>query len=111
MTGESGVVIPDDFFLDVLPQLTDLAEIQVILAVFRLVSGAGGISRPIPESAVFRDRVLRKALRIEGSPSEPDRRIAVGLDLSVGRGTLLKLVAAGDRDRRIWYYVNTAANH
>jgi DNA replication protein len=110
MTDEPGIVIPEGFFVDVLPQLSDLAEIQVVLSVFRLVAAAGGLDRPLAEPAIYRDRWLRKSLRIEGSPSEPDRRIGIGLDLSVGRGTLLKLVAEHGRGRQIWYYVNTVAN-
>lgn len=110
LDGEPGVVVPLGFFTDVLPQLTDLAEIQVTIALFRFTSLSGGLSRPIKETSILRDVFLRKALRIEGSPNEPDRRISSGLDLAVGRSTLLKVVAESHGERTVWYYVNTVEN-
>jgi DNA replication protein len=110
LTDEPGISIPIGVFRDVLSQLSDLAEIQATLCVFKLVDQAGGLSHPLPETAIVRDHVLRAALRVDGSPNEPDRRIAIGLDLAVGRGTLLKVVAEHRGERAIWYYVNTVAN-
>lgn len=110
LTTEPGVAVPLAFFTDVLPQLSDLAEIQATLTVLRLVSQLGGYERPVAETAIVRDDCLRKALRIEGSPNEPDRRIGIGLDLAVGRGTLLRVVASHGSERSVWYYVNTVAN-
>ena len=107
---EPAVEVPRAFFTDVLPGLSDLAEIQVTLAAFRLAAEAGGIEQPIPEATVRRDRPLRSALRAQGSPREPDVRIATGLDLAVARGTLLRFVAEHRDGDRIWYYVNTPAN-
>lgn len=111
---EPAVAVPRAFFTDVLPQLTDLAEVQATLAVFRLAAEAGGIEEPVSRDALLVDRPLRSGLRVTGSPREPDRRIAAGLDLAVGRGTLLSFAAeppgAGGRERRVWYYVNTPAN-
>ncbi len=110
LDGKTGVNVPLGFFTEVLPQLSDIAEIQVTIALFRLTSLAGGISKPISETVVLRDQALRKALRVEGSPNEPDRRITSGLDLAVGRSTLLKVVAESRGERSIWYYVNTVEN-
>lgn len=107
---EPSVAVPRAFFTDVLPQLTDLAEIQVTLAAFRLAAEAGGIEAPISEATLRRDRAVRAALRVTGSPREPDERIATGLDLAVGRGTLLRFVAAHGPRRATWYYVNTPVN-
>jgi len=107
---EPAVAVPWTFFTDVLPQLTDLAEVQATLAVFRLAADAGGIESPVSRDALLRDRALRAALRVVGSPREPDRRIEGGLDLAVGRGTLLSFLAERGNDRRVWYYVNTPVN-
>lgn len=107
---EPGVVIPRTFFTDVLPGLTDLSEIQVTLAIFRLAGDDEGIESPIAEEIVRRDRALRTSLRIAGSPREPDRRIAAGLDLAAGRGTLLRFRADFGESHETWYYVNTPAN-
>ena len=107
---EPAVQVPRAFFTDVLPQLTDEAEIHATLAVFRLAADAGGIESPVAQAALLRDRPLRAALRRVGSPREPDRRIGEGLDLAVGRGTLLSFAAEVARDRTLWYYVNTPVN-
>ncbi|HEY8445946.1 MAG TPA: DnaD domain protein [Thermomicrobiales bacterium] len=107
---EPSVAVPLSFFTEVLPQLTEIAEVQVTLAVFRLVHQAGGMDTPVPERAIIRDRPLREALRVVGSPREPDQRIATGLDLAVGRGTLLRFATEHGQTRRVWYYVNTPAN-
>ena len=104
------VAIPRAFFTDVLPQLTEMAEAQATLAVFRLAAEAGGIESPVSETALRADRALRTALRILGSPREPDGRIATGLDLATGRGTLLRFVAEREGGGDIWYYVNTPVN-
>jgi len=107
---DPSVAIPRAFFTDVLPQVIDIAELHVTLAVFRLANDAGGIELPVPEQAVMTDRAVRAALRAPGSPREPDVRITTGLDLAVGRGTLLRFSAASGGVGRIWYYVNTAVN-
>lgn len=107
---EPAVAVPRTFFTDVLPQLSDLAEIHTTLAVFRLATDGGGIEAPVNREAIVRDRPLRTALRVTGSPREPDQRIATGLDLAVGRGTLLSFTAVREHERRVWYYVNTPVN-
>jgi DnaD/phage-associated family protein len=107
---EPAVLIPRSFFTDVLPQLTEMAEVQVTLAIFRLCDEAGGVDQPVEEHAVVRDRSLREALRVVGSPREPDQRIATGLDLAVGRGTLLRFATDDGPHHDVWYYVNTPAN-
>jgi DnaD/phage-associated family protein len=110
VAADPAIPIPRAFLTDVLPQVANLAEIHVYLAVFRLAHEAGGLDQPLNEMSITRDRTLRQALRVEGSPREPDERIGTGLDLAVGRGTLCRF-AAEDRGRRAtWYYVNTPAN-
>jgi DnaD/phage-associated family protein len=107
---QPGISIPRSFFLDILPQLADVSEIQTTLCLFRLIDESGGLERPVAEDNVIRDSALRKALRVDGSPNEPDRRINAGLDLAVGRGTFLKVAAVDGTNSRVWYYVNTVAN-
>lgn len=107
---DPAVPIPRAFFTDVLPQITEMAEAQVALTVFKLAAEAGGLESPVSHEAILRDRPLRSALRVTGSPREPDRRIVQGLDLAVGRGTLLCFAAEREGERRLWYYVNTPVN-
>lgn len=105
-----GVTIPRAVLTEVVAQVSDVAELQVTLCAFRLIHDAGSLDRPIPESRLVRDPYLRRALRIEGSPAEPDRRISIGLELAVGRGTFLRVITSRGGHRRVWYYVNIAAN-
>ncbi|MEA2586323.1 MAG: hypothetical protein QOF33_4408 [Thermomicrobiales bacterium] len=107
---DPSVPVPLTFFTDVLPQLTEIAEVQVTLAVFRLAAAGGGVDTPVSERTIVRDRAVRDALRVVGSPREPDQRIATGLDLAVGRGSLLRFVTEVGKERRVWYYVNTPVN-
>lgn len=107
---DPAVGIPRAFFTDVLPQLTELSEVQTTLALFRLAAEAGGIESPVSETALKADRPLRTALRAAGSPREPDERIMTGLDLATGRGTLLRFVAERGTAGDVWYYVNTPVN-
>lgn len=107
---DATIAIPGTFFSDILPSITSIEELQVILFVFRTLNERGGFRHPIAERSFLRDRGLRAALRIEGSPREPDRRIAQGLELAVARGTLLRFEASHGRKRLIWYYVNTPEN-
>lgn len=107
---DTTIAIPTMFFTDILPGITSVEELHVILHVFQLLDERGGYRFPIAERSILRDRGLRTALRFEGSPREPDRRIAQGLELAVARGTLLRLTATQNRKRSIWYYVNTPEN-
>lgn len=104
------VGIPIAFLLDVLPQLQDPSEIHVTLAVFRLAHSAGGIEQPVAEQSIRGDRAVRAALRVAGSPREPDPRIDTALELATARATLLQFASDSEGTRQIWYYVNTPAN-
>jgi DnaD/phage-associated family protein len=104
------IPIPEAFFTDVLPEITAIEELQTTLAVFRLLAEQGGVEHPLAERSILRDRLLRAAMKVEGSPREPDRRIAKGLDLATGRGTLLRLDVGAGRRTTVWYYVNTVEN-
>jgi DNA replication protein len=107
---DDAIPIPTTFFTDVLPEITSIEELQVTLTIFRLLHEQGGLDHPIPERIVARERSLRSAMRVEGSPREPDRRIAKGLDLAIARGTLLRLDVGTGRRPAVWYYVNTVEN-
>lgn len=108
--GGPPVSIPAAFFSDVLPRISLIDELQVTLTLFRLVGETGGLETPIAEATLVQDSSLRQAMRVEGSPREPDRRIALGLDLAVARGTVLRFSATAERKEATWYYVNTNVN-
>ena len=102
--------IPTAFLRDIAPSIRSMEELQVSLAVFQSLAGAGGFAQPLAEKSILRDRNLRSALRVEGSPRAPDTRIAKGLELALARGTLIRLVSTEGRRQAIFYYLNTPEN-
>lgn len=108
---EPTCAIPRAFFTEVLPQISDLAELKVTLGLFDLVDRAGGFGAVIAEDDIIGHQPLRAGLRRAGSPREPDESLARGLELAVSRGTLLRFRAV-DRDGAIsvWYLLHTPAN-
>lgn len=109
-TTDPTVPIPLAFFENVLPGITSIEELQVTLSAFRMIVESGGHHHPISARLLVRDRALRGAMKVEGSPREPDLRIAKGIDLAVARGTFLRLEVGEGRNVAIWYYVNTPVN-
>lgn len=105
-TGDT-LPLPASILTDVLPAMSDVAEIQAFLTVVRLALTAGDLSTPIEEPAIVRDRSLREALRVIGSGNSADLRIATGLELAVGRGVLTRFRTVAGNDERIWYAVAT----
>lgn len=102
--------VPASFLADIVPAITSIEEMQVSLALFRLLHATGGFNEPLAEKSIVRDRLLRSALRVDGSPRAPDARIAKGLDLAIARGTLVRLVSSESRNRVTFYYLNTPEN-
>jgi DnaD/phage-associated family protein len=102
--------VPTSFLIDIVPSITSIEEMQVSLALFRLLHTAGGFNEPLAEMTIVRDRLLRSALRVDGSPRAPDARIAKGLDLAIARGTLIRLVSSESLSRAIFYYLNSPEN-
>lgn len=103
----STLPIPIELLTDVIPAMTDVAEIQVVLAAVRRALQTGDLTVPLEESAIVRDAALRRALRVVGSGNEADFRIATGLDLAVGRGVLLRFQTVTAESTRIWYVIAT----
>ncbi len=102
------VELPLQFFIDVLPDMTSLAELQVTLAVFRLVSAHGGVEAPVAEHELLADRALRNAFRVDGTPHGDSRRaILDGLERAAARGTLLRVRAESGRRTASWYFLHT----
>ena len=77
-----------------------MEELQVSLAVFRMVAELEGEETPIAERMILRDAPLRRSLRRDGIAGDADDRIQQGIDLAVGRGTR----------ETLWYYLNTPVN-
>jgi len=101
------LAIPVSIFTDIVPSMTDMAEVQSFLTVTRLALLSGDLSTPIEEPNIVRDPSVRRALRVIGSGNEADNRIATGLELAVGRGVLIRFRTVDGRDERVWYLLAT----
>lgn len=102
--------IPHQFLEDVVPDISSMLELQVSLAMFRIVGELEGEETPVAERMILRDPSLRRAIRRDGIATVPDERILQGLELAVGRGTLVRFIATQNMNENWWYYLNTPVN-
>ena len=75
---EPSVLAPAALFSNLAAEVSEIEELQVLLAIFRMLDAHGGAEHPLAEDAIERDRWLRRALKLEGSPNAPTERIAQG---------------------------------
>lgn len=104
------VSVPKALLTSLAADISEIEELQVVIAAIRLAADQGGVEHAIAEDALERDRWLRRALRIEGSPNSPRERVARGVTLAAGRGTLLRFTTQASGETRVWYYLNTVEN-
>lgn len=101
------VNVPLAFLRDSVPAISNPDELHVSLAVFRLLAESGNEETPIAEQSIIDDKPLRKSLRATGSSATLDGRIFDGLELAVGRNTLLRFLAVSETREAAWYFTNT----
>lgn len=107
---EDAVPIPVEFFTDVLPYITDRAELMVTLYAWWMYH-RGGAKRPFFRKAdVVEDEAFFAALEDAERPAED--ALHDGIVQAVARGTLLHVrakAAEGTREED-WYCLNTPEN-
>jgi DNA replication protein len=105
------IAIPDWFLTDVAPHIREMAELQVMLAFFRLQQGDETWSRVVSDRALLRDEALLSALRLEGAVQPPDEQVWRGISLATARDTLLQLEAVTSAGERVlWLLLATPEN-
>jgi DnaD/phage-associated family protein len=116
-TGKSPYVpIPEVFFTQVLPGITDHAELKVTLHLFWLLARKHDTPRCTNERELFADRTLLHSLNFQDDTRTLEERLRQGLDKAVARGTLLSAdltIVNTDRAEAeviAWYFFNTARN-
>ena len=117
------VTLPDLFFVDLLPQIDDLAELKVTVYFFWLLNEREGELRYIRGADMRSDGTLLNSLNLESELRSPLTALDDALQRAVARNTLLRLdVATGppptpgpDREAageelqtEDWYFLNTA---
>lgn len=96
--------VPNLFFSAVLPRIDSLAELQVTLHAFRLLSQ----KRPHPRYLVIRELLADGALiaGLRAAGGEPPELLEEGLRRAVERGTFLRVRVERDGRPEDLYFVN-----
>ncbi|HET7034725.1 MAG TPA: hypothetical protein VFI42_03510, partial [Thermomicrobiaceae bacterium] len=97
---EGTVSLPPEFFARDLPRIRDLAELKVLLTVYRLAAAA---PQPfVEELAVLTDHDLIQGLRLRGAARPPDDDILCGIELGLAHDTLLRFRSGDETDPTFW---------
>jgi len=116
------VTVPDLFFVDLLPQIDDLAELKVTVYFFWLLNEREGDLRFIRGEDMRGDETLLNSLNLESELRSPLAALEDALQRAVARNTLLRLEVetgppqlgrdgedSGEKPRsEDWYFLNTA---
>ena len=103
-----GTVIPNVFFSEVLPQITDADELKVSLFLFRECYAKKGRPQYVRFSEMAALESLKQSLGAAEHPHSEALRAA--LELTVARGTFIRLALTGSDGADALYLINTAAN-
>ena len=101
------VPLPQTFFTSILPGVEDIGELKLTLYLFQLLYRKRGAPRCVSDRELLADRSLRQALRRKGDPRAPEERLRAALELSVARGTLLRVRVRVDGEIVSWYFFNS----
>ncbi len=104
------VKLPQEFFTEVLPIITQPAELKVSLHIFFLLKASRRRPRMIEWGTLLADKTLARSLRAI-APLRPTEDVIVeGVEAAVRRATLLHvLIPEGPRVGN-WYLANTERN-
>lgn len=100
--------MPAAFFTELLPEISDINELRVLLALIRLVSDESTLESPLPETRILQDRALLESVRVDGITSRIGRQtILHGLELLIARGVVLRVAAENSGRSDSWYFLHT----
>ncbi len=127
------VIVPDLFFVDLLPQIDDLAELKLTVYFFWLLNEQEGPLRYVRGDDMRCDQQLLTSLSVESDLRSPLDALEDALERAVSRNTLIRMdvetdhdderpslngqsdrgddgspVAEGERSVEDWYFLNTA---
>jgi DNA replication protein len=90
------VVIPDYFFVELVPQIDDLAELKLTLHCFWLLNEQEGELRYLRGADLRTDETLLRSLTLDNDLRTPQEAVEQALQRAVARNTLLKLEIESD---------------
>ena len=127
------VVVPDLFFVDLLPQIDNLAELKLTIYFFWLLNEQEGALRFVRGEEMRRDETLLNSLNLGSDLRSPLQTLEDALQRAVARNTLLRMEVetgpdgnspthnsdkqqdalertAGEEESCVedWYFLNTA---
>src|SRR5947209_5430351 len=86
--------IPATFFSQLLPEITNIAELKVTLYTFYLAGQKKGEPKWVGYWELAEAEELLEGLKRGGDPRPAEEHLREGLELALTRGTFLRLVAA-----------------
>jgi DNA replication protein len=101
------ILLPEQFFTTLLPEIEDIGELKVTLHLFWLLYRKYGDPRCASDRELLADQQLRRALRRQGDPRPAEERLREALELALARGTLLRVRVRVDSEIVTWYFFNT----
>lgn len=104
------IEVPEAILTEIAPQIRDVGELQLILAVVRMATERGGVDQPVSRTELDRDLGVQRAFQLEGTMRDPAESVERSLELAVGRGVIIKLRVIDGDSERIWYFLNTLQN-
>lgn len=101
------IEIPDEFFQELLPNVSDLGELKVILHLYHIAAhkGTPGVSL---EDVLAPDVV--HSVATAASPIPSTERVRGYLERAIANGSVLRLTIRGDEGARILLLPSTAGN-
>ena len=85
------VIVPDLFFVDLLPQIDDLAELKLTVYFFWLLTEQEGQMRFVRGDDMRSDRTLLQSLSLESDLRSPLAALEDALERAVARNTLIRM--------------------
>ncbi len=109
-TTDDPIRLPHEFFTEVLPGITQPAEVKVTLHVFYLLKRSRRRPRMVEWATLCADATLARSLRAI-APLRPIEDVLVdGMEAAVRRGSLLHVLIPDGPRVGNWYLANTERN-
>ena len=100
--------VPNFFFSNLLPQISDIAELKTTLHIFEILYRKRGHPRFTTYRELSRNRSLMGSLR--ETAQTPEKALRSALKLATERGTILHLTLNRDEEAEDIYFLNTEQN-
>jgi len=100
--------VPNVFIGRLMPHIEDIAELKVTLHLFSVIYRKRGSLRFVTRREILGDNTLVTGLKEEGET--PEDTLQRGLDMAIGRGTVLRVALDLDEKPEEAYFLNTEAD-